>query len=338
MPNILDYLFWRGDLKFDQSPFNPVDGLILSCLVSLKLPFSLPPTLGQAAVSDNSDFAQALSRSPRFADMQLYRFEEKFSEAEEMQFAAVTILTGDQSAFVSFRGTDSTLTGWKENFNMSYMREVPAQREATAYINRVADELKLPLRVGGHSKGGNLAGYAAGMCLPRVQRRIETVYNFDGPGLNPEAAQSDGYRAIESRIETYLPQSSIVGILLTRPEHYQVIRSSAEGAMQHNPFTWQVTPSGFETLSALDPQSLYADRTIRDWLSGLSSDQRRTFVNALYSIAESSGARKIDDIDWPSSLPRMLETFGDLDPKTKASIILTLGKLAGSAALNLNAN
>lgn len=181
MADILDYLVWRGDLSFDQLPFNPVDGLVLSLIASLKLKNPIPPTLGQAAALDDSDFARALRRSPRFRDMHLYRFEEQFSQIEETQFAAITILTGDGKAFIAFRGTDSTLTGWKENFNMAFMAEVPAQREAVNYINRIADELRLPLRIGGHSKGGNLAVYASGMCMPHVQKRIETVFNFDGP-------------------------------------------------------------------------------------------------------------------------------------------------------------
>ena len=271
-------------------------------------------------------------------NMQLYRYDEQFSESEEMQFAAVTILTGNAGAFVAFRGTDSTLTGWKENFNMAFMPEVPAQRAAAEYINRIGSELRLPLLTGGHSKGGNLAVYAAGMCLPHVQRRIETVYNFDGPGLNPEAAQSAGRNAIESRIETYLPESSIVGILLQRTPRYHVIKSSAEGVMQHDPFSWQVTPSGFEMLDELDPQSLYAERTIRGWLESLSAEQRMLLVNALFSIAESTGARTLNDIDWQASIPQMLNAFGDLDLRTKASLFLSLGKLAGSAALNLNTN
>lgn len=336
MSDIFDYLYWRGDLMLNQLPFNPVDGLILSWFASLRLKEPLPATLGQAAKSTDSDFAQALARSPRFKDMQLYRFEEQFSESEEMQFAAVTILTGDGRIFIAFRGTDSTLVGWKEDFNMSFMDEVPAQREAVDYINRIGDELKLPMRAGGHSKGGNLAMYAASQCSPEVQRRIGTVYNFDGPGLSTAAAQSDGYRTIESRIETFLPESSIVGILLERSEQYHVVKSSAESAMQHNPYSWQVTPTGFELLDALGWQSLYADRTIRSWLSSMSTEQRKTFVNALYSIIESTNANTLNEIDWQKSAPRMLEAFGDLDLRTKGALILSLSKLIRSAVQNLN--
>ncbi len=336
MADIFDYLHWRGDLGLECLPFNAVDGLILSWFASLRLKEPLPPTLGQAAKSTDSDFGRALARSPRFKDMQLYRFEEQFSEAKELQFAAVTILTGDGRMFIAFRGTDSTLVGWKEDFNMSFMDEVPAQREAVNYINHVGEELNLPMRAGGHSKGGNLAMYAASQCRPEVQRRIGTVYNFDGPGLSAAAAQSDGYRTIESRIETFLPESSIVGILLERSERYHVVKSSAEGAMQHNPYSWQVTPTGFELLDALGWQSLYADRTIRGWLSSMSTEQRKTFVNALYSIIESTNANTLNEIDWQKSAPRMLEAFGDLDLRTKAALILSLSKLIRSAVRNLN--
>ena len=338
MADIFDYLHWRGDLNLAQLPFNPADGLILSWFASLRLTDPLPPTVGQAAAQMDSDFAQALACSPRFKDMQLYRFEEQFSESEEMQFAAVTILTGDGRIFVAFRGTDSTLVGWKEDFNMSFMDEVPAQREAVDYINRIGMELKLPLRTGGHSKGGNLAVYASSMCHPAVQRRIETVYNFDGPGLSSAAAQSDGHRRIEPRIETFLPESSIVGILLERSNRYHVVQSSAQGAMQHSPFSWQTTPTGFVLLDELGWQSLYADRTIRDWLSNMPAESRKTFVNALYDIAESTDARTLNEIDWQKSGGQMLEAFDNLDLRTKAVLILSLSKLISSALRNLNSN
>lgn len=343
MPNLFDYLWWRGDLPLSREPFNPVDGLILSWFASLKLKNPLPETLGEAAgeipaEGEGLRFARMLAESPRFREMQLRGFEEKFSEAEEMQFAAVTILTGDARAFIAFRGTDSTLVGWKEDFNMAFSEEVPAQREAVRYINEIGGALGLPLRVGGHSKGGNLAVYAASRCSPGVQRRIGTVFNFDGPGLNASTAESPGYRAVEERIETFLPESSIVGILLERSQRYHVVRSSAGGVMQHSPYTWQVMPNGFELLDALDWQSLYADRTIRDWLRGISMENRKMLVDGLYEIVESTGADTLDEFSekWQQAGWTMLNAFKELDLRTKAVLFVSLGKLIRSAVRNWN--
>lgn len=343
MANLFDYLYWRGDLPADRAAFNPVDGLILSWFVSLPLRGSLPGTLGEAAMQLQAEgealrFARMLAESPRFREMRLMYFSEKFSEEEQMQFAAVTVLTGDARAFIAFRGTDSTLVGWKEDFNMAFSDSVPAQREAVDYINFVGRKLRLPLRIGGHSKGGNLAVYGASLCDRGIQQRIGRVYNFDGPGLSPAVMSSAGHIALSPRIETYLPESSVVGILLERSAGYHVVKSDAVGAMQHVPYSWQVEPEGFRLLDELGWQSLYADRTIRDWLGGMSNESRKVFVNALYEIVESTDARTVDQIgeDWQKSGWKMLGAFAELDLRTKAALFVSLGRLIRSAVKNLN--
>lgn len=341
MPDLFDYLHWRGDLTPDRAPFNAVDGLILSWLANFEL--SGERTLGEAAEAAETEgegarFLAAVARSPRFRSMELCCIEESFSEAEQTQFAAMTVLTGDGRAFIAFRGTDSTLTGWKEDFNMAFSDEVPAQRAAVEYINSVSERLKLPLRVGGHSKGGNLAVYAASLCRQEVRRRIGRVFNFDGPGLSPAVMGSVGHIAVEPRIETYLPESSLVGILLERSARYHVVKSDAQGVMQHSPYTWQVTPDGFVLLDELGWQSLYADRTIRDWLASMPLESRKTFVDALYEIAEAAQARTVAEIgqNWQKSGWRMLDAFGELDLRTKAVLFVSLGRLILSAVRNLN--
>jgi len=329
--------------------FNAVDGLILSWFMSLPLKNAPLHTMGLAAEAlmesgdlseEQAEFAQTVASSPRFRDVRLYRFEEKFSEAEEMQFAAMTFLTRDGRAFVAFRGTDSTLVGWKEDFNMAVLDEVPAQREAALYLNGIAGALPMPLRAGGHSKGGNLAVYAAAKAEPAAQARIESVYNFDGPGMRAEFLTSPGYKAIETRVETYLPEESVVGILLEQAERYNVVKSDARGVMQHHPLSWQTLPSGFEQAQALNWQSLYADRTLRSWLESMSRSERERLVETLYDIVESTDARTLSDVsaNWQSSARKMLETFAGLDLRTKAALFLSLGKLVKSAVGSLNAS
>ena len=342
MANLTDYLYWRGDLSLSCLPFNPVDGLILSWLISLPVTQPLPDTLGALAgtltdrVSEkHRPFVQALSRSARFRTMKLLRFEEKFSEPEEMQFAALTLLTGDGHAYIAFRGTDASLVGWKENFNMAFTEEVPAQREAVRWLN--AAPADLPLRVGGHSKGGNLAVYAAARCSPSVRRRIVQVHNFDGPGLHPNVFNSPEYRDVEPRISSYLPESSIVGILLERSARYHVIRSSATGPLQHDPYSWQVTPDGFVHRPGLSSESLFADRTIRSWLASMSDDQREKFVDALYEIVTATDAATLGELseNWPESGLEMLGAFAGLDLRTRMLLLQSIAKLVRSAAANL---
>lgn len=338
MANLFDYLYWRGGLSVEREPLNPVDALILSWCASMPLKNPLPDTLGEAARSVNTEFARAIASSRRFAPMKLYRFEEKFSEGEQMQFACLTLLTGDGRAFIAFRGTDSTLVGWKEDFNMAFSDEVPAQREATAAVNRIGAELQIPLRIGGHSKGGNLAVYAASRCRLEIRKYITRVYNFDGPGLSPAVMSSTGHIAVEPKIETYLPDQSVVGILLERSARYHVVKSDASGLMQHSPYTWQVTPDNFVLLDELGWQSLYADRTIREWLESMTQESRERFVNALYAMVESTDAKTLGEIseDRQKSVWNMLGAFTELDLRTKATLFVSLGRLIRSAVKNWN--
>lgn len=340
MADLFDYLHWRGDLSMRCLPFTPVDALILSWFVSMPHREPVPGTVGEAASAlrlrmkeERARFVMAIEESVRFRNMPVLRFEQKFSEAEEMQFASMTVLTGDGRAFVAYRGTDATLTGWKEDFNMAFSDEVPAQREALRYLNEEAERISLPLRVGGHSKGGNLAMYAAAKCSSRAQQRIEAVYNFDGPGGSPELMQSDGFRRIEPRLETYLPESSVVGILLEKAEDYRVIRSDNTGPMQHNPTSWQVTPAGFEPGDGLDKTSVFAEGTVRRWLESLSRPERRVFIDALYEIVTASGAHTVEDVakTWRDSGPEMLEAFREMDLRTKAVLFRGAGGLLASA-------
>ena len=162
--------------------------------------------------------------------------------------------------------------------------------------------------------------------------------NFDGPGLSPAVIDSAGYRAVEPRIETWLPEASIVGILLERSPRYRVVRSSAAGPLQHDPYTWQTTPDGFETVAALSGASLYADRTIREWLDSMSLADREAFVEALYGVVGATGARTLDEIseNWRRSGWQMLGALGGLDLRTKSMLFLSLGKLILSAVRNLS--
>ena len=347
MADLFDYLYWRGDLSMQALPFTSADGLILSLFAFLPMEKSVGETLGEtvgilldqrALSGDTERLAKAAAESRRFGGLPLHRFEAQFSETEQMQFAAAALLTEDNRAFVAFRGTDSTLVGWKENLNMAFTDEIPAQREATVFLNRIGRELSLPLRVGGHSKGGNLAVYAAAMCEASLQRRIGCVYNFDGPGLSDTAARSEGLQGVQAKIETYLPRDSIVGILLERAQRIHVVASDAKGVQQHNPLSWRVTPDGFEELESLGKESLYAERTLRSWLERMSGSERRRFVETLYDIVSTTRAKTVGEAaqDWESTVRTMLGAFAAIGLRDKALLFRSVGRLLRAAVENLD--
>ena len=303
MADLFDYLTWRGDLSLRQVPFGPVDALVLSILSyipfgslvseeiegSVTLEWAARSYLaqpvdcgGRIQCGEDRRLLGLLAGSTRFSRLRLACAAERFAPEEESQFAALAVLLADGSAFLSFRGTDATLVGWKEDFNMSFLDIVPAQRAAAEYTGRFAARFSGPLLLGGHSKGGNLAVCAAALCQARDRDRIRAVYSFDGPGFTPYLLSQPGYWELLTRLHAYVPQSSVVGMLLEHGEGHTVVRSDRTGLLQHDPYSWQIQGGDFLRLDQVSPGSKRLDRVLKDWLAGLSPDQREKAVDTLF--------------------------------------------------------
>lgn len=345
MGSILEYLAWRNDVPLRIAPFNPVDNLILSTLSYLPLDNCEGRTIAEVskavcAREQNPGYRELMrlmGAGARFGLMRLIGFENQFSEEEEKQFAAVTVVLGDGTAFVAYRGTDATLVGWKEDFNMSFADEVPAQRESARYLNAVARLTDGPLRVGGHSKGGNLAVYASLFCEPQVRPRIREIYNNDGPGLTERMQKCPDYPDLEPRIRTYVPQSSLIGMLMEHTESYQVVRSQGIGVMQHDPFNWQVERDDFVKEGGLRAGSLYMDKTIKEWAAAVSPEDRKRFFDAVFRILASTGAKSVSDLfaGWRKTMAAILTETAGFDPETRRLLRRIIGLLFASGARNL---
>ncbi|MBR3640420.1 MAG: DUF2974 domain-containing protein, partial [Oscillibacter sp.] len=267
MANVMDYLDWRGDLTLRQSPFNDVDNLILAELSFLDFEGVVPPPEedGSVALADAAEALAArtagdretdmgvlvpdvipemffkMARTPRFRDMRLRAYRARLDTERAEQFAAVAVECGDGAVYLSFRGTDDTLAGWKEDFYLACSDAVGAQREAAAYAAETARRCpRKKLRLGGHSKGGNLAVYAAVFLPKAIQKRVETVWSNDGPGFGKDVLPAPRHARVAPKIRTIVPQSSLVGMLLEHEEDYAVVESSQKGLWQHDGFSWEV--------------------------------------------------------------------------------------------------
>ena len=327
MADLFDYLNWRGDLPFSSVPLGCADALILSALAYLKLEgivsadagnpvplyevnriFSLlPDRESRVRIKQDLSLLDAAARSPRLAGCRLCCYRSKLIASEQTQFAAVTFLLQDGSAFLAFRGTDYSLVGWKEDFNMSFSTSVPAQREAAAYVREMAGLLPMILHLGGHSKGGNLAVYAAATAPPAIQSRISCIYNLDGPGFTKHMLANPGYLRVVPRIRTYVPESSIIGILLEHKEPYTVIRSRQVGILQHEPYSWEIMAGGFIPAAEMSAGSRFADRAITGWIEEMSDAERSRFVDMLYDLLRSGGATNVGDLLQPKSIRAILQ-------------------------------
>ena len=352
MASILDYLDWRGDITFAERPFNEVDNLLLAELsyldfggiVPADFAATVPLSDAVAAFTKRTPhadmgvlvpdkipgLAQKMAASARFRDVLLSGYVCKLDEQTETQFAALCAALPDGTVYAAFRGTDDTLVGWKENFNMTFDREVPAQRDAVAYVQALYKARALPLRLGGHSKGGNLAVYAGMCCQDAVREAIVAVYNFDGPGFNEEVAASPAFTRLGERVCTFVTQSSLIGILLWHNEPFTIIRSDSVSFFQHNVYTWQLMGGRFIELERRSGSSLFADDTLKRWLAQMSSQQREAFINGVFSVIAAGDGRNVVDLFEGHNLMAMLRAAGSLDERTRADVQEAL-RLLGEA-------
>lgn len=317
---VFDYVDWRGDLTFAQDPFNEVDSVILSMIcflnfqgivpapgeqgsVTLEQAMEFIPTefqgdrrLGAILPDDILDMAHTAAQAPRYRDAKLFAYENIIDEEKEMQFAALTYRLSDGTLFVAYRGTDDTIVGWKEDFNMTFMSHVPAQERAADYLNQVASSHAGRIRTGGHSKGGNLAIWAAVNCEEQVRERIIRAYSNDGPGFTRELLESEAYRSMRDRCITFVPQSSLVGMLMEHDENYQIIYSAKNGLMQHDPYSWAVCRNQYLYLDERSAFGQHSDAAIRKWLASMTPEERRALIDDLFDILESTGAKTLTEL------------------------------------------
>jgi hypothetical protein len=363
MADIFDYISWRGDLGFDQEPFNPVDNIVFSQLSYLPMEGIVPgPNDNETitveelaakhaviqhdnpsglsndiAVNDAISVINAIGSAPRYKDCRLFGFTNNIDLDQEKQFAAYCVIIGrkhlSKKMLVVYRGTDMTLVGWKESFNMSFIASVPSQKEAVSYLEKISRRYFYPLIIAGHSKGGNLAIYASAFCSELIRKRITAIYSNDAPGFHKEVIKSRGYRAICSRIQSFIPQSSLVGMLFEHGETPMVVKSDANGPMQHSLCSWEVTYNNMVDGGGLTPQSRFINNTISEWINRIDEGQRQQFIQAIYKILVSCDVASVADLtdDWKNTAGGIINALFNMDKPTKKLLGKIIGELFKTA-------
>ncbi len=278
----------------------------------------------------------ALAASPRFRDMAIRDYLSLFDIEQQTQFAAVTFAYKKEFAYVGFRGTDTSLTGWRENFNMAYAAPVPAQEQAVHYLEAVAPRLPRRLYVGGHSKGANLAQYAALRASAEVQDRIERVFTHDGPGFKTGVFTPGDWARLDGRIHRTVPQDSVVGMLMETPIDPHVVQSDGKGIDQHSVFTWEVEGDDFKYVDGLTDSARFTDEVITQWLARYSNEEAAAVVDALFQALEASGAQDATDVlsGGAKSITLLAEAAKKMDGSARDTLLAALGSLAEVAARN----
>ncbi|MBQ9010518.1 MAG: DUF2974 domain-containing protein [Clostridia bacterium] len=361
MANVFDYLTWRADVPLSVDPFNDVDNLVLAQLSYTDFSGIVPGDWTRISLSDAARAFYSLhsreeiqadksftAKAPflmdemiqgaRFEGTLLSRYVNEIDPEKGIQLSALTYDLPDGTRYIAFRGTDGTVVGWKEDFNFSYLPETEGQSRAVQYLNTSGADFRVPLRVGGHSKGGNLAMYAASFCEPEVQERILAVYSNDGPGFRMQVVKSREYEQILPRIRSIIPDSSMIGMLLNNRAQPLVVKSSAAGMVQHDAFTWQIRRNRFEE-TVLSDMSQVVSRTLSDWLCQVSDEERANLINTIFSLFESTGKdsfREIGEQGW-KGVETMMNHFRSL-PKEKQQeafrLLTMLGMSSGMAAMD----
>jgi len=363
MANMMDYLDWRGDLRLEDAPFNEVDNLLLAELSFLDLAGIVPDVgvgesitlkdavdayflrhegetirMGVLVPAQIIPMADKMRRSRRFSQMRLDGYRSVLDTDNEVQFAALTIDMGSTGIYISFRGTDDTLVGWKEDFNMAFLSEVPSQKMAVAYVKEVAALYpRRRIYIGGHSKGGNLTVYAAVHCGARIQRRIVAAFSNDGPGFKDPMVGRPEYEAIRSRIFSIIPQSSVVGMLLEHEEDYTVVQSCQQGLYQHDGFSWEVLGPGFIHLDDITAEGRTNAAAIRSFLAELDDEQRRQFVDALFDILGSTNAQTLTDLEneGVKAWSNMVKSYKELSKESRQTLANAVKVLLKAGGENL---
>ncbi len=345
---MIDYVREVGHLTFKKLPFNAADSLVITQFAYLN--FELTPLC-----SSENDIKIALSSlggleqfeklftsaynpveterlyqtamvTERYKNLYATKYVNIVDSDKECQFSAILITEDDGIEYVAFRGTDSSLVGWKENFMLSFSESIPSQSLAVDYLNSLGDILNENIIIGGHSKGGNLAIYAAARCRDDIKAKICVIYDHDGPGFYGSFLQSPDFLAIQHKIHTTLPQTAVISLMLPKTDCYHVVKSNAFSVFQHDPYSWQTDSKGFIYMSDINLGALAFKDSATHLMKTIPAEQRQSVVNILFRLMGEAEGKTIKEIQqhWRKNLYVLTKALIDLSEEERHEVISTL--------------
>lgn len=345
MKNMLDYIKEFGHVSFEERAFSEIDALVLTELEYLPLENVVPSdengenfvTVKEIAeymqehkqelfdenpmmiTQERHEVSQVIADAPRFQSLKFFGVVSEWDKDTTKQFAAVTVEVEPSVRLVVFRGTDETLIGWKEDFLMTYSPLVAAQTDAKEYLAKQASLWGGDLMISGHSKGGNLAIYAAATQEEDVQLRIVDIFCFDSPGLYRSVLETKGYQNIVPLAMRYIPQDSLVGLMLESEVPYVIVKSNATGAMQHSAMTWEIEDGQFIKMEKLTKNSQLNDQTFKKWTESVSDEELELFWNVFFELLFSVGIDTVNDLygQFMHYVQEFLKAAGNMDEEKR---------------------
>lgn len=351
--NIIDYILWRGDISFENDNFCAIDALILTQLSYLNFDNLVTDTLKKISLRDiatlfkNSadyktrcdlgavinkktiDLLFLAANSKRFGNINIFAYESRLVEKNDEQFCAMTFSILDKTHFIAFRGTDDTITGWKEDFLLATKDAISAQSDSVEYLTKIANATRGKLLLGGHSKGGNLAIFAATKVATGVKNRVAAVFNMDGPGFKKSFTESNIFSGSIHLIHSFYPAGSIIGMMFFNAPNKTIIESDGLGLLQHDPFTWHVLGKSFVTKESLDKTSIIFHDTFNEWIENCTTQQLEIFVDTLFSVIEATGKKTNSQVLQmsPQDAIKALVTATKIDKATRKTLLAVIAAL-----------
>lgn len=353
--DMFDYIKWRGDLSFKSSPMNEIDGAIFSmasyveydmalCDGELDTPVDYKYVIESYFSMDDKReikiglifptnkairMLEEILPTERFSDIKISDYVNNISEKECYQFSATAFHLDDGSIVIAYRGTDDTIIGWKEDFNISFMREIPSQKMAVEYLHKIARRYPdSKIYICGHSKGGNLAVYAAVMCDENIKDRIVRIFSYDGPGQSGEIVMSDKYDKMASRIDSFVPQSSMIGIMFNGGK-FKVVNSTYKGAYQHDLYSWTLDGPKYQKLTGLSPRGIKNQNGFNGMMGKMSDFEKQKFVDIFFDSINNTGAKTLSEISASKlkNLAIMIKSLGGISKEQKEVMLSIVLKM-----------
>ena len=354
MGNLITYVQQYGAQTFEDKSLTDIDVLVLTEIAYLPFDEIVPASFEvKAAISlnqlgkefetikekehENNPFMitkeriqllDVVSKSQRYKDIKVFGFMNDIDDERTKQFAAVCYQWEEDKRWIIFRGTDETLIGWKEDFMMTYSDLIPAQTDAIEYLKKQAETFSGTLNVSGHSKGGNLSLYASAMQDEAVQNRIEQIYCWDSPGVHRSILGTEGYQRVVSKAKRYIPQDSIVGLMLESQVPYHIIESQGSGISQHSALMWNIEEDHFVELTELTRNSQLTDQTFKQWTEVVSDEDLKLFFDTFFELFFEMGVETVNDVyyNFRMYMQKFFEKTYQMDPE-KREVLLRVGHL-----------
>ncbi|WP_294891640.1 DUF2974 domain-containing protein [uncultured Lactobacillus sp.] len=353
MAGPLDYLRWRGDLRFKEKPFNSVDASLLSSIAYLPADSSATNhTLGEVAeklrnlssfqhqmYAETATEVMLLPESPRIGNIKILDWTDRLEkEPHPLQFTAVTFLIDTKTIAVVFRGTDGTMIGLNEDMGMNYLPEIYGQEVAAKYLTEIAHKFSdQQIYLLGHSKGGNFAQFALCAVEPEIQKRVIKAISFDGPGFFHKVYTSPGFTSSMSKMKTYIPQNSIFGAMLDHPEQTLVVKSTVPMRNQHDPRRWSVGRDSFTLADGLSSSSRVIRHALINFNNSIPDQERNDAFSDLFEAFENYDIDELNQLTSNKIVGtyRFGRAFLSLEPQERKLLTQVLSNIWNSYKKNM---